>query len=156
MLTVRRKKRIMAISSSTAALNELRADLHRAGLRATASRIAVLQFLRDCERPVSHAEAVAALADQPWDKTTVYRNLVDLVRSSLARKTELGDRVWRYEAVDTVHSSSDHPHFVCTECGNVQCLTDVKVTMTTAGKGPRAVRDRQVEFQIRGCCDQCR
>jgi len=137
-------------------LSEQKGIIRQTGLRATSSRIAVLDYLRRVERPVSHADVVAAFTDLPWDKTTIYRNLNDFVRVGLARKTELGDRVWRFEFSATDHSAKDHPHFVCTECGNVLCLLDVEVSMIPSGPSPQAIRDAQVEFQIRGCCDDCR
>ena len=80
-------------------LSEQKGIIRQTGLRATSSRIAVLDYLRRVERPVSHADVVAAFTDLPWDKTTIYRNLNDFVRVGLARKTELGDRVWQANPV---------------------------------------------------------
>lgn len=136
--------------------SHLPAILREAGLRVTASRLAVLAILHAAPRPMSHGEVVKALAADVADRATIYRNLIDFVRVGLARKTELGDRVWRYEMVAAGHSSRDHPHFVCNECGNVQCLPGVEVAMIRSDQGPRALRDRQFELQFRGYCDDCR
>jgi Fur family ferric uptake transcriptional regulator len=133
----------------------LRADLRARGLRATPSRLAVLRLLRGAERPVSHADVVDALAAEPWNRSTLYRNLTDLVAAGLAGKTELGDHVWRfYDA--TVHEAGDHPHFVCTACGAVLCLEDAQVSLRVGKNGPRALRESAVEVQVRGLCDRCR
>lgn len=132
----------------------LRAAVRNAGLRATPSRIAVLRLLRAAGSPVSHGDMVAELASQAWDPATIYRNLTDLSDAGLARRTDLGDHVWRYEAITAGHQASAHPHFVCTECGSVECLPELEYVVTRA-RTPRAVRLKRVEVQLRGPCDAC-
>jgi Fur family transcriptional regulator, ferric uptake regulator len=136
---------------------ELRDAIRNAGIRATASRIAVLRELRAAAKPISHAEVVEVLDGQPWDRATLYRNLIDLVNAGLARKVELGDRVWRFDGGITRerHDATLHPHFVCTLCGNVECLPEVTISASLVGKLPRAVVAREVEVQVRGVCDTC-
>jgi Fur family transcriptional regulator, ferric uptake regulator len=136
---------------------ELRDSIRAAGIRATASRVAVLRELRAVSKPISHAEVVAALASEPWDRATVYRNLIDLVNAGLARKVELGDRVWRFDGAvaTTRHDATLHPHFVCTLCGTVECLPEVAISGSLAAKLPRAVVAREVEVHVRGVCDAC-
>ena len=133
----------------------LRPQLQLAGLRATAPRLAVLSLLHQAGRPLSHLDVTTALAGRGFDRATLYRNLLDLTRVGLARRTELGDRVWRFQAVDTAHASDVHPHFVCTACGEVQCLPAQAVAVSARGKGPRSLRRGDVEVQLRGVCDRC-
>lgn len=135
-------------------LETLRTAVRNAGLRATPSRIAVLRLLRAAGSPVSHGDVVAELASQAWDPATIYRNLTDLSDVGLARRTDVGDHVWRYEAITGGHQASAHPHFVCTECGSVECLPDLEYVVTRA-RAPRAVRLKRVEVQLRGPCDAC-
>jgi Fur family transcriptional regulator, ferric uptake regulator len=134
-------------------LEELRSALRDRGLRATSSRLAVLQHMRTAKQPLSHADVVAQLAPGPWDPATIYRNLLDLVEVGLARRTDVGDHVWRFEVVVAGHRE-DHPHFVCKECGVVECLPDVELLVPRT-KAPRSVKKRQVELQLRGLCDTC-
>ncbi|MDX2092195.1 MAG: transcriptional repressor [Kofleriaceae bacterium] len=137
-------------------LEELRETLRSHGMRATSSRLAVLELLitRAGDQPLSHAEACEALKSGPWDPATIYRNLVDLVEAKLARRSDLGDHVWRFELVkEGGHDVSAHPHFVCTECGTVECLPSAQ--LSTREKTPRAVKQRKVEVQVRGRCDTC-
>ena len=134
-------------------LETLRAAVRSAGLRATPSRIAVLHVLRSAGSPSSHSEVVAKLASQAWDPATIYRNLTDLSDVGLARRTDVGDHVWRFEAITGNHEASAHPHFVCTECGSVERLPELDVV--TRAKAPRAVRLKRVEIQLRGACDAC-
>lgn len=131
----------------------MRAAVRDAGLRATPSRIAVLHLLRSAGTPISHSEVVAKLASQAWDPATIYRNLTDLSDVGLARRTDVGDHIWRFEAVTASHQASAHPHFVCTECGTIECLPDLEYTTRT--KAPRAIRQKRVEVQVRGLCDAC-
>src|SRR5262245_58722967 len=100
--------------------DELRAVVRARGLRATPSRLAVLELLRASDAPVSHGEVADRLAAHAWDRATIYRNLTDLAEAGLVRRTDVGDHVWRFEAVTEGHAVA-HPHFVCTECGSVEC-----------------------------------
>jgi len=140
---------------TTAADHDLRRDLRHAGLRATAPRLAVLSLLRRAPMPLSHPEVNTALAARGWDRATLYRNLVDLTRRGLARRVDLGDRIWRFEDARAEHGASEHPHFVCTECGEVVCLHGVAVSWRATAGAPRALRRGEIEVQVRGRCDRC-
>jgi Fur family ferric uptake transcriptional regulator len=135
--------------------DRLRHDLRAAGLRATAPRLAVLGLLRGANLPLSHSDVVGDLAHRPWDRATLYRNLTDLVRTGLARRTDLGDRVWRFEAIGPAPAHR-HPHFVCHDCGAVQCLDGLEVRLPGGTAMPAAMHDRDVEVQFKGRCDRCR
>jgi Fur family transcriptional regulator, ferric uptake regulator len=137
-------------------LDDLRAAVRGKGLRATPSRLAVLDLLRSSDMPMSHGDVADRLVGQTWDRATIYRNLTDLAEAGLVRRTDVGDHVWRFEAVSDEHEAAAHPHFVCTECGTVECLPELELSMRTArSKPPRAVKQRQVEIQVRGLCDAC-
>jgi Fur family transcriptional regulator, ferric uptake regulator len=137
-------------------LDELRAAVRGKGLRATPSRLAVLELLRASDTPMSHGDVADRLASQTWDRATIYRNLTDLAEAGLVRRTDVGDHVWRFEAVSAEHERESHPHFVCTECGTVECMPEIELAVrTTRHKPPRAVKQRRVEVQVRGLCDAC-
>ncbi len=134
-------------------LTVLRQELREAGLRATGARISVLRVLREAARPMSHAEVADALTGEPWDKATVYRNLVDLAGVGLLRRVVLGGRVWRFEDADqTEHDNLSHAHFVCVKCGTVECLPEDAVSVGNTASLPSAGR---VEVQLRGECLDC-
>jgi Fur family transcriptional regulator, ferric uptake regulator len=136
-------------------LDELRTAVRARGLRATPSRLGVLEVLRASDAPMSHGDVADKLASQPWDRATIYRNLVDLVEAGLARRTDVGDHVWRFEARMPGHDHDQaHPHFVCIECGSIECLPELELAVRRA-KAPRAVKQRQVEVHVRGLCDAC-
>jgi Fur family ferric uptake transcriptional regulator len=135
---------------------DLRARLKGAGLRVTRARLSVLQVLEGRGGPSSHTEVFSDLREDGWDRATLYRNLVDLAEVGLLRRVDLGDHVWRYEltsAPTDVGHAAEHPHFLCTRCGDVACLPMVQVT-TPPGL-PSAVLAEGVTIQFRGVCERC-
>jgi len=103
--------------------------IREAGLRATPARIATLKLLQEATSPLSHAEVSDELEGMGVDKATVFRNLNDMASAGLLRKTELGDRVWRFELfTENEAHGSVHPHFVCVDCGSVSCMVEIKLT----------------------------
>src|SRR5437879_1581239 len=107
-----------------------RERLHRAGLRVTPARVAVLKLVYESRSPVTHAQAAGSLQRGGFDRVTVYRNLLELTKAGLLFRSELGDHVWRFESREA-HGKhiDDHPHFLCIDCGNVFCLPRHSVTI---------------------------
>lgn len=135
--------------------DEAKQHIRSAGLRATPARIATLVLLREATTPMTHAEVAQQIATTGFDKATAFRNLNDLSDVGLLRKTELGDHVWRFEAVDSAHDGErGHPHFLCVDCGSVTCLDDVQLT---AGSRRQSESVGEVtEILLRGHCNECR
>lgn len=167
----------MARARSTAAgthkgIDGVREQIRAAGLRSTPARVAVLEQMRRARGPLSHADVSEALADTGFDRATIYRNLTELTEAGLLVRVELGDHVWRFEEKRPGHApgkADDHPHFLCTNCGEVSCLDDVNVSITPKqtpptpaggrkppGKQPghRAIRSVQ-EVLLKGHCGKC-
>lgn len=141
-------------------LDAAKAVLREAGLRCTAARLAVLDHLMRATGPKSHAEVADALTDRGFDRATIYRNLTELTESKLVSRVELGDHVWRFEMKrgpgagkkSGGHDTEDHPHFLCTTCGEVSCLDDVSVAITP--KKHRGIRS-VTEVLLKGRCENC-
>ncbi len=134
-----------------------RTQLREAGLRVTGPRISVLGILATATTPLSHGEVADKLADAGVDRATIFRNLQDLVSIGMVRRTDLGDHVWRYELATAggAHPTDGHPHFVCSECGIVSCLSGASISIKASRAAPASVRKGQFELQIRGVCDAC-
>ncbi|MFT3925835.1 MAG: transcriptional repressor [Myxococcales bacterium] len=132
--------------------------LKTAGLRVTSSRTAVINVLRGADTPLSHADVAARLEQQGLDRTTVYRNLVDLAEAGILRRSDVG-HIWRFELAggsSNAHDSEQHPHFVCTDCGKVSCLPSGSIAIKALRGAPSALRKGgDLEIQIRGQCDAC-
>ncbi len=131
--------------------DDLRAAIRGAGLRATRGRMVVLGTVITADGPVSHAELAEALGG--FDRATVYRNLMDLADAGLLRRFDV-DHVWRFEALSLEPGDPRHPHFVCTDCGQVECLPVMGFEVSE--RVPAAVAARQIDVQMRGVCDDCR
>lgn len=132
----------------------LKLAIRETGLRATPARIATLKLLHAATSPLTHAEVSDELRDLGVDKATVFRNLNDMASAGLLRRTELGDRVWRFElvAAEDEHGSA-HPHFVCVDCGTVSCMDEIKLT---AGSMRVSKEFGEVtEILLRGHCNDC-
>jgi Fur family ferric uptake transcriptional regulator len=127
--------------------------LRDAGLRGTPARIATLQILRESNSPLTHGEIADRLESSGIDKVTVLRNLTDLINVSLARRAELGDRLWRYESLDPGESSEPHPHFLCIDCGSVQCMGDLELTPASREKSNS--KGKVTEILLKGHCNDC-
>jgi Fur family transcriptional regulator, ferric uptake regulator len=131
--------------------------VRNAGLRVTSSRIAVLSALREAALPLSHADVASRLEHLGVDRTTVYRNLIDLAEAGVLRRSDVG-HTWRFELAnrDDEHAAGQqHPHFVCTDCGKVACLPPGSVALKAVRGGPGALRRGNLEIQLRGLCDGC-
>jgi Fur family ferric uptake transcriptional regulator len=148
-------------------LDAAKARLREAGLRCTAARLAVLAHIMEATGPKTHAEVSDALTDRGFDRATIYRNLTELTEASILSRVELGDHVWRFELRRGGGHGQDHPHFVCTTCGEVSCLDDVNVAITpkpaAAPKSKSKSKARRggpsighvTEVLLKGRCDNC-
>ena len=146
----------------------MKTRIRDSGLRCTAARLAVMDHLGSAAGPRTHAEVSEALANLGFDRATIYRNLTELTEKKLVSRVELGDHVWRFEIKRTGEhgaAGEDHPHFLCTTCGEISCLDDVRVaitpksrprTTTSAARGARATRIHSVtEVLLKGRCESC-
>jgi Fur family ferric uptake transcriptional regulator len=132
--------------STESSVDAVKACIRQAGLRCTPARVAVMQHLDHVPGPRTHAEVAESLADHGFDRATIYRNLIELTEAKLVNRVELGDHVWRFErkrpSGRSAGRAEDHPHFVCTACGEVSCLDDVNVAITpkqpAIGRGGKA------------------
>lgn len=138
-------------------IEEVRQRIRGAGLRSTAPRIAVYLKLEESKRPVSHSELADFLADQGFDKATVYRNLMDLSEAGIAARRDLGDHVWRFELLregeEAIHQ---HPHFMCETCGEVVCLPEVTVAISPAAGKKQPAFGSVSEVLLKGVCGRCK
>lgn len=145
------RRRGCSRSGSPMKSSSVRELLKHLGLRATIPRCLIIDALQTIGHPVSHLELAEHLADAEIDLSTVFRNLVALADAGLVRRIELGDRIWRYEWIDPASGTDGHPHFVCSQCGQILCLADdgpIRLSMT-----PSSLQIQDVI--LRGLCAEC-
>jgi len=154
----RPQKSATRLEETLAKVDEYRETLRGAGLRATAPRVAVLRHVSLSVSPLSHGDVADALSSEGVDRATVYRNLIDLTEAGLLHRADLGDHVWRFTVPNRRHAPQrpDHPHFICNNCGAVECLPEDAVAVRTHRRTPLALRQSGLQIQIRGLCDDCR
>ncbi len=135
---------------------DMTALLKKSTLRRTPARTGVLDLLARSDRPLSVPEIVGKL--KGLDTVTTYRTLNTFVRKGLVHRVRGADRSWLYAAGSVDPSTAHrHPHFVCDECGSVQCLQDSVIpTSFVASLGiPRAYRVTFAEVVLHGTCPRC-
>lgn len=134
-------------------IEEARDTIRASGLRSTPARISVYLELESATSPLTHADLAERLVPAGFDKTTIFRNLNDLSDANLVRRSELGDHVWRFELRRSDNHDDDHPHFVCVDCGEVTCLSDLE--LTTASRKRSSEIGRVTEILLKGHCSTC-
>lgn len=130
--------------------------IRKAGLRSTQARIAILERLYAAQGPVTHADVADELESRGFDKATIYRSLIELAESGLLARMELGDHVWRYELRASQAADSQHLHFLCIDCGRIECLTGATVETALAPLMKRVTSGTISEVLLKGHCKQCK
>jgi len=146
---------IFAVPSSTA--SSAQSFLRRAGLRKTPIRVAVIEVLSKHNRPMNVPQILAKMKGSV-DTVTVYRTLHAFVRKKLVHKVRGEDRSWLYALGDSGPRPDHlHPHFVCDECGKVECLEMARIPesfLPSLGvSGGYEVR--WPEVVLHGLCPRC-
>jgi Fur family ferric uptake transcriptional regulator len=136
-------------------VEQTRQSLRAAGLRGTTSRVAVLQHVAEAGQPVSHADVAEVLVPQGFDKSTLYRCLVELADAGLLARLDAGDHAWRFELRGQEHARGEHPHFVCVDCGQVTCLPEVEVTVSRGKAASNSPLGDITEIFLKGHCKAC-
>lgn len=93
------------------------------------------------------------------DTVTVYRTLHTFVRKKLVHRVRGDDRSWLYAMSHAGQKVQHlHPHFVCDECGKVECLEGATVPgslVPSLGVG-HEYKVRWPEVVLHGVCPRCR
>ena len=147
-------KRMANDEATKLPIEEAREMIRVAKLRSTSCRIAVLQHLSTADHPISHNDVADALVPLGFDKSTIYRCLIEMADANLLARLDLGDHVWRFEMLGPDENGSvDHPHFMCLDCGKVSCLPDVKVRITPTKSAAEGADITEV--LLKGHCASC-
>jgi Fur family ferric uptake transcriptional regulator len=130
--------------------------LRKSGLRSTSPRVAVLKILLTARQPMSHGDLADKLEKEGHDKTTIFRNLTDMTESGLLSRIDVGDHVWRFELRRELNADGQsHAHFVCTDCGDVDCLPEFDFKVSTKDKASKAKMGNVSEILLKGHCGDC-
>jgi Fur family ferric uptake transcriptional regulator len=131
--------------------------LKRCKLRRTPVRAGVLEILLKAARPLGAVEILEKLPPHT-DAVTVYRTLNTFTGKHVLHRIRGEDRVWRYALGDPQETAAhQHPHFVCEECGKVECLKGAEIPegliRSLGVQGDYAIR--YPEVLLHGLCPRC-
>ncbi len=131
--------------------------LKQAKLRRTPVRAGVLDVLSQSPRPMGAVEVLAKLPPAT-DAVTVYRTLNTFTGKGIVHRVRGEDRIWRYALGNAQAAAAhQHPHFVCENCGKVECLRDATIPrglIESLGIGAKyAVH--YPEVVLHGVCPRC-
>ncbi|WP_069165618.1 Fur family transcriptional regulator [Nocardia altamirensis] len=133
---------------------DARAQLHAAGLRVTAPRIAVLDAV--AATPHADADRVAAAVRESLGSVStqaVYDVLRACVHAGLLRRIEPAGSAARYET----RTGDNHHHLVCRDCGTVvdiDCVVGAAPCLEPGDDHGFAIDEAEVVFW--GLCPACR
>jgi Fur family transcriptional regulator, stress-responsive regulator len=128
--------------------------LRRAGLRVTASRLAVLAALSGDGAHSTADGLVTALRERLGDGSaqTVYNVLHSLIDAGLVRRIEPAGRPGLYE----LRVGDNHHHIVCRSCEavvDVECAVGETPCLTAADNSGYVIDEAEVIFW--GRCPEC-
>jgi Fur family ferric uptake transcriptional regulator len=135
-------------------LIDLEDRLREAGLRVTASRVAVLRVLSEADDHPRVDEVIERVRRGGLSISTqaAYDVCEALRERGLARRIALAGGPVRYEA----RAGDNHHHVVCRSCGltvDVDCATGVAACLDTAAAHGFAIDEAEVTFW--GLCPAC-
>jgi len=125
-----------------------------AGLRVTGIRRKIIETLITEKRPLSHADIATCRQFRKLDRVTLYRNLGALESAGIIHAILGVDNIMRYCAHDFEKAGcpGDHPHFICTSCGTMICLTGQQIPRVDIPEGYSISGKR---FIVYGLCEKC-
>ncbi|MBT8360106.1 MAG: transcriptional repressor [Desulfobacterales bacterium] len=130
--------------------------LESAGLDPTENRIRVIEVIGNNGYPLTAADVFKTVErTQSINRVTVYRILDLLSEKSIIERLSTGGRAACYGMAPNKNHQS-HPHFYCTECGQMDCLSpgSMSVRIDNLEKTFPGEIDR-VEVRIDGTCKNC-
>ncbi len=127
--------------------------LSSVNLRRTSSRVAILGVLLSARKPQTADQIAANLAPAGPNKVTIYRTLESFLAAGLVHKVFLQERTWHFELARNCTESQCHPHFTCTNCGDMQCLMEMTLPMAESPHKGFVIGRQRV--QLEGLCPKC-
>jgi len=128
----------------------------KAGLQLTRKRLSVLEIIGNSDFPLSAADIHAALdKSHPINRVTVYRILDLLVEKKIVDRIATGGRAAYYGLAPNEQHQA-HPHFYCTSCGRMDCLSPESLNVEfNRFEDTFPGRIDKLEMRLDGVCKNC-
>lgn len=130
--------------------------LESSGLEPTLNRLRVLEVVGGNGYPLTATDIYNTVErTQQINRVTVYRILDLLVEKQIIERLSVGGRA-AYYGIAPNENHSPHPHFYCTSCGQMDCLTpgSLDVNLDNFEKTFPGQIGR-VEVRVDGLCKNC-
>ena len=130
--------------------------LSEADLKVTPNRVRVLEVVGNNRFPLSAGDIYKILErNDAIDRVTVYRILDLLVENDVVERISTGGRAFYYGLAPNDYHRP-HPHFYCTNCGQMDCLSPESLVVDTEPLWKTYPgRIDKVEVRIDGICKNC-
>jgi len=89
------------------------------------------------------------------DKATIYRNLKSLLKKGIIREIKNIDGISFYE-IDCKKHNPIHPHFECTFCKKIYCLSPLAAEDILALSNYTKFEIEKIDITFKGICDECK
>jgi len=132
---------------------QAREMLAEARLYRTRSRCAIVKVLLQADRPMRQEQIARQLGDEGLNKVTIYRTLESFERVGLIHRAYVQKRAGYFELARNCTASQCHPHFTCTNCGQTQCMVELRLPMVTGLREGFVLLRQQVRLE--GLCPAC-
>jgi len=130
--------------------------LEKGGIELTAHRQHVMDIIAASSKALTPKVILNKIRrNSAMDKVTLYRILDLFVAKRIVRRIASQHGQLYYEIVCEDHRPL-HSHFVCRECGKVECLKDLPLQDLKAQiRKYRKWQDGEIDLKLEGVCPQC-
>ncbi|MCP5497493.1 MAG: transcriptional repressor [Leptospiraceae bacterium] len=126
--------------------------LKEKGLKATKTRIEVLNLLQKSKKPLNHSQVMEMLpGGYQWDRVTIYRTLSEFEDRSIINSLLSKERITYFEIKNI--KAENHSHLICDNCGSIECLKKDFIDLSSLTINGFKVKT--VEISYRGLCKSC-
>ncbi len=136
-------------------LKNLETDLLTKGIRPTAMRLLVLDFLLHQKSAVSLNDLEANF--EKSDRITLYRTLKTFEEKGLVHQIEDGTTSVKYAlCADSCSAQAHHDlhlHFYCNQCKETICLPKTRIPEIQL---PERYESDEINLMVKGTCGNCR
>lgn len=139
--------------------HQIKNILHQFNLKATATRIKVLDTLIQAGVALSHNDIQLRMPEIPIDKVTLYRTLNSFEKCGLVHKVANEERNWLYAFYKNPGESREEPHghahFICEKCDRIYCLAIESDNKVPSLKKSSDFLIKSYEYRVHGVCPAC-
>jgi len=131
-----------------------REELREVSLKATPTRVAVMQCLESTKQPVDVQTIINYLKQKhvDTDPATIFRMMHDFLQKGITRQIQLNEGKARYELSNKRH----HHHLICTNCGRIEEVEgDFLKQMEEEVYKDKQFRVKDHSLEFFGLCADC-